>query len=180
MSHGAVRTADREGAPLHDPALRRPVVGDAAAMWDIARSNDLDLNSAYYYLAFCRDFAGTSIVATLGGEPVGFVTGYRRPDEPSTLFVWQVAVDRAARRRGLGLAMLCGLRDRLVPGGVRHLEATVTPSNGASAALFRSLARSSGSPIGERTLFGADCFPRGQDHEAEVLVRIGPFGDGGG
>ena len=35
--------------------------------------------------------------AAAGLETAGFITGYRRPEEPNTLLVWQVAVDSAAR-----------------------------------------------------------------------------------
>ena len=72
-------------------------------MWRLARdSGALDLNTSYAYLLFARDFADTCKVAVVDGEVVGFVLGYRRPTEPETLFVWQIAVD--ARLRGHGLA----------------------------------------------------------------------------
>lgn len=67
-------------------------------MWRIARDSQvLDLNASYAYVLWCRDFAGTSVVATVNGEVVGFVTGYRRPKQPATLMVWQVAVDEQLR-----------------------------------------------------------------------------------
>lgn len=144
-------------------------------MWRLAKANDLDLNSPYYYLAFSRDFAATSVVATADGDLVGFVTGYRRPADRTTLFVWQVAVDHRHRQRGLGMAMLAALRDRLRPSGVRWVEATVTPSNRASAALFRALGHRSAAPVVEDVLFTAEQFPAGAGHQPEVLVRIGPF-----
>lgn len=148
-------------------------------MWDLARANGLDVNSPYHYLVFCRDFAETSIVADGGAGPVGFVTGFRRPADPGTLFVWQVAVDHRARRQGLGLAMLAHLVARLAPAGVAHVEATVTPSNTASAALFASLARAVRAPKVDAPLFGALDFPEDHAHEPEILVRIGPAGAGG-
>lgn len=84
-------------------------------MWRIARdSQALDLNSSYSYLLWCRDFAGTSVVARgEDGGPIGFVTGYVRPERPQTLVVWQVAVDDEHRGRGLAGAMLDGLTDRV-------------------------------------------------------------------
>ncbi len=89
--------------------LDTPRVDDGAAIWRIARdSKTLDLNSSYSYLLWCRDFAATSVVARDGaGEPVGFITGYVRPQQPRTLLVWQVAVDEArprprTRRRDAG------------------------------------------------------------------------------
>ena len=82
-----------------DLQIDRPAVADGAALWRIARdSKTLDLNSSYSYLLWCRDFAATSAVARdETGQPVGFVTGYTRPERPRTLLVWQVAVDEAFR-----------------------------------------------------------------------------------
>ncbi|MDX5310866.1 MAG: GNAT family N-acetyltransferase, partial [Rhodococcus sp. (in: high G+C Gram-positive bacteria)] len=84
-------------------------------MWQIARdSKVLDVNSSYAYVLWCRDFAATSVVATAGDhEAVGFVSGYRRPEAPDTLFVWQVAVDQDQRGRGVAGRMLDSLWDRL-------------------------------------------------------------------
>ena len=82
-------------------------------MWRMARdSRVLDLNASYAYLLWCRDFAGTSIVATVDGRQVGFVTGYLRPEHPDVLMVWQVAVDAEHRGRGLAGRMLHELADR--------------------------------------------------------------------
>jgi L-2,4-diaminobutyric acid acetyltransferase len=56
----------------------------------------------------------------------------------------------------------------------RYLEATVTPSNRPSAALFRALARDLGSPCTITKGFPSEAFP-GESHEAERLFRIGPL-----
>lgn len=155
--------------------LRPPTTADGTALWRLARSSGLDPNSAYYYLLFCRDFADTSVVAVHDSRIVGFVTGYLRPTEPDTLFVWQVAVDSTVRRQGVGLAMLAHLRDRLMPLGVRFVEASVTPSNHSSSRLFGSLATASQTAIAQEVLFGTEAFPQEVEHEPELVVRIGPF-----
>src|SRR5690606_30481519 len=112
-------------------------------MWRIARdSQTLDLNSSYAYILFARDFAATSRVAVVDGEIAGFVIGYRRPEQPDCVFVWQVAVD--ARFRGLGLAggLLDGLvADGVADGTVRTVETTITDDNMASQRTFASFAR---------------------------------------
>ena len=113
---------------------RPPTLEDGRELWRLARDSQvLDLNASYAYLLWCRDFAGTSVVATVDGEPAGFVTGYRRPDDPGVLMVWQVAVDEAHRGRGLARRMLHDLVDRV---GAPYLETTITPDNDASVALF--------------------------------------------
>lgn len=149
---------------------------DGAALWRIARdSRTLDLNSSYSYLLWCRDFAATSVVARdSGGEPVGFITGYVRPVRPQTLVVWQVAVDEAARGRGLAAAMLDGLAARTAgETGIDGIETTVTPDNTPSNRLFTSFAERHGAAVEKEVLFDAGAFPE-SGHEPEVLYRIGP------
>ncbi|MFF4351881.1 diaminobutyrate acetyltransferase [Streptomyces sp. NPDC001530] len=161
--------------------IDRPEVADGAALWRIAKdSRTLDLNSSYSYLLWCRDFAGTSAVARdADGAPVGFVTGYVRPERPSALLVWQVAVDNAYRGRGLAAAMLDGLTARVAAASEAALttvETTITPGNTASERLFTSYARRHGAPVEREVLFQSGQFPEGDGpHDPEVLYRIGPL-----
>jgi L-2,4-diaminobutyric acid acetyltransferase len=153
--------------------IGHPEVSDGVACWRLAAATGvLDVNSRYAYLLWCRDFAATSVVARHDGEVLGFVTGFRRPEEPSTLVVWQVGVDAAVRGQGVAAAMLDALFDR-VP-GVDHLEATVTPDNTGSVALFSRFAERRDAPVGHSELFGAELL--GDGHEPEILFRIGPVG----
>ncbi len=152
-------------------------MSDGAALWRLAKeSKTLDLNSSYSYLLWCRDFAGTSAVARgADGEPVGFVTGYVRPDRPGTLLVWQVAVDSAHRGLGIAAALLDGLTARLADElGITRVETTITPGNTASERLFTSFAARHGADLTREVLFPADLFPDGP-HDPEVLYRIGPL-----
>ena len=108
-------------------------------------------------------------------EPVGFVTGYVRPDRPHTLLVWQVAVDGAYRGRGLAASLLDGLVARVRrEHGVTGVETTITPGNTASERLFTSFAERHGAPLEREVLFPAALFPDGP-HDSEVLYRIGPL-----
>lgn len=156
--------------------LDAPRLEDGAALWRIARdSRTLDLNSSYSYLLWCRDFSATSVVARdESGEAVGFITGYVRPQRPRTLVVWQVAVDEAARGRGLAAAMLDGLSARVAQEtGADEVETTVTPDNTPSNRLFTSYAERHSAAVEKEVLFDADVFPE-SGHEPEVLYRIGP------
>lgn len=156
--------------------FRAPEVADGAAMWRLAEaSGGLDLNTPYAYLLWCRDFADASAVAEdEDGSPLGYVTGYRRPTEPSTLFVWQVTTATEARGRGLAAGMIESILDRLGR-EVTHLEATVTADNVASRRTFAGVAERRGAELVEAPLFDVGDFPT--PHEAEVLLRIGPFGE---
>ncbi|KPI30423.1 diaminobutyrate acetyltransferase [Streptomyces sp. NPDC048253] len=160
-----------------DLRIDSPSVEDGAALWRLAKeSGTLDLNSSYSYLLWCRDFAATSAVARAeGGEPVGFVTGYVRPQDPQTLLVWQVAVDAAHRGRGLAAALLDGLTARVAAERpLTAVETTITPGNTASERLFTSFADRHGATVTREVLFGAGLFPDGP-HDPEVLYRIGPL-----
>lgn len=167
-------SAHAPSAPEDSPfVLRPPTISDGGAMWRVARdSQTLDLNTSYAYLLWARDFARTSVVADRGGEVVGFVSGYIRPEAPHTLMVWQVAVDAGQRGHGLAGRMLDHLAET-VP-GVTSLETTVTDDNAASRALFAGFARSRDAAHEEQELFVRDHFPD-EGHEPEVLHRIGPF-----
>lgn len=150
---------------------RPPTAADGSRLWALADSVGLDLNSPYAYVMWGDHFAGSSTVAeAVDGEIVGFVTGFVPPDAPDTLFVWQVGVAEAARGQGVGGRML---DDLLTRRSVRWLEATVTPSNEASAALFRGTAHRHGVDVDRATAYPADLFPG--NHEAEVRFRIGPL-----
>lgn len=131
----------------------------------------LDVNSRYAYLLWCRDFAATSVVARSNDDVIGFITGFRRPDRPSTLVVWQVAVAEAARGMGVAGAMLDALFDGVLD--VEHLETTITPDNDASIALFSRFAERRGAAVRRSELFGAELLGRG--HQPEILFRIGPI-----
>ncbi|WP_052021098.1 diaminobutyrate acetyltransferase [Actinokineospora spheciospongiae] len=157
-----------------DRVIEQPSTKDGCELWRIARdSRVLDLNSSYAYLLWCRDFAGTSLVARVDGRVVGFVIGFTRPTEPGTVVVWQIAVDADQRGQGLAAALLDELAAALAPRGVRTVETTISPDNAASIALFTAFARRHRTDIDRAELFGADHFP--DEHEAEDLYRIGPL-----
>lgn len=131
----------------------------------------LDLNSPYAYVLWGDHFSDTSVVALAPGETVvGFVTGFHPPRDPATIFIWQVGVSESVRGEGVGGRMLDELLERT---GARWLEATVTPSNEASAALFRGTAARHRAEVHEELVYPGDLFPDG--HEPEVRFRVGPL-----
>ncbi|CAM3726723.1 MULTISPECIES: diaminobutyrate acetyltransferase [Tsukamurella] len=158
-------------------STRHPSLDDGVRLWEIARDTAvLDLNSTYAYTLWCRDFADTSIVAEHDGAVAGFVSGYRRPERPDTLFVWQVAVDAAHRGHGIASRMLIDLLDSLAVAGVTRLETTITASNTASQELFGSVAKRRRSTLTVRDLFASHHIsPNESDpHEPEQLYTIDP------
>lgn len=141
----------------------------------VERCPPLDTNSLYANLLQCTHFSETSILAEdESGMPVGFISAYRIPSRPNTLFVWQVAVDPQARERGVGLSMLESLMDRVVPLGVRFLETTISPKNAPSRALFLKLFSRYRVDFSTRLLFSGDVHFGGK-HDDEELFHAGPF-----
>ncbi|MDF7807214.1 diaminobutyrate acetyltransferase [Pontiellaceae bacterium B12219] len=134
----------------------------------------LDENSMYCNLLQCTHFHETSIAAKSNEEVVGFVSGYLKPTEPNTLFIWQVAVAESARGQGLASRMIVALQERPACQTVNCIETTITPSNKASQNLFSRLAETLSAPV--RLLEGFDKQKHfNHEHESEQLWQIGPI-----
>jgi len=134
----------------------------------------LEVNTTYAYVLFATHFASTSVIAKDADGLLGYVVGYRLPEDQATVFVWQIGVSSRARGLGLGRKLLNNLIERPEKVPVRFLEATVAPSNEASQRLFRGLAKSLDVPCEERPYFEPEHFG-GNEHESEALFRVGPF-----
>jgi|TARA_R110000751_G_scaffold73801_3_gene149428 L-2,4-diaminobutyric acid acetyltransferase len=162
--------------PSKNATLRKPTGTDGFALNQlVARCQPLDTNSVYCNLLQCEDFADTAIAAeTEDGDLVGFISGYRPPARPDTLFVWQVAVDSRMRGQGLALKMLLALVERTRAAGVTRLETTISPGNDASEALFKKAFRLLGAEYTTEVLFSREKHFNGQ-HDDEVIYRAGPF-----
>lgn len=105
---------------------------------------------------------------------MGFVSGYRIPERCDTLFIWQVVVAQSARGQGLAKRMLQALLNSEACRELHFLETSITRSNEASWALFRSLAKELQAPVEESILFDQNTHFMGK-HDTEHLLRIGPF-----
>jgi len=163
-------------APAPSRSLfREPAKTDGAAIFQLIRAcPPLDLNSPYAYLLLCAHHAGTCVVAESRDGIAGFISAYRLPEAPDTVFVWQVAVAPAARGQGLALQMLTQLLSRPALAGCCWLETTVTPSNRNSRRVFDRLATQLGASVTEDEFFTPEDF-QDQHHEPEMLIRIGPY-----
>ena len=157
--------------PHPEHVFRLPTAADGERMWEIARdSGVLDLNSTYAYVLWGAEFADSSVVVETGGRVVGFVTGFIRPSEPDTIFVWQVGVDADQRGQGLAARMLHDLMDRLENAGVVRLRTTISPDNEASQRTFAAVARDRGMELTRQDYLAADLL--GDAHEPEDLYTI--------
>lgn len=155
--------------------FRKPVTEDGMAIHGLVElSPPLDANSAYCNLLQASYFSDTSIIADLDGELFGFITGFRAPTDPSTLFVWQVAVAPAARGMGLAGSMLNALVQRLIPDGVRYVQTTITKDNEASWALFKGFAKKQSVQLEHEPFYSSVEHFRGL-HATEHRLTIGPI-----
>lgn len=162
----------RKFTALPLPSLRRPEARDGAAIWELVRNcKPLDENSMYCNLLQCDHFADTCVLGELDGKAVGWVSAYVMPNDPETLFVWQVAVAPAARGMGLGALMLTHVLGRKVCTGVRRLQTTITSENEASWALFRKFGRLQGSKL-EVQPYYTQALHFNERHKTENLVTI--------
>lgn len=148
---------------------------DGAAMWEMVHDiGALDENSSYSYIMLGKFFSETCVVAKSGEDVVGFVTAFCPPTEPDVVFVWQVAVDKSQRGKGFGKTLLKELLKRVGCEDVKYLEATISPSNKPSQALFCGMAGDLNTNCEISEFFSEELFP-GEGHEAEMKYRIGPF-----
>jgi L-2,4-diaminobutyric acid acetyltransferase len=155
--------------------LRQPAARDGAALHALIRAcPPLDENSIYCNLLQCTHFSATSIVAEGDQGLVAAISAYRVPAQQNTLFVWQVAVSKAARGQGLGRRMLSEILARPECSGVTHLETTVTASNKASWAMFKGFARRVGAALETTEMFEQSTHFAGRK-PTEILLRIGPL-----
>ncbi len=154
--------------------FREPTVHDGAAIWSLVQHvGTLELNSAYSYLMISKFLSNTSVVLVHNEQIIGFLSAFQ-PAQRDSVFVWQVAVHPSYQGHGWGKGLLKALLQRPACQGIRYLYATVTPSNSASKFMFQGLAREL-----DTSCETSECFPRhlfpNEDHEPEVMVRIGPL-----
>lgn len=154
--------------------FREPRTEDGSDVWRLIRSCEpLDENSLYCNLLQCDHFSDTCIAAERpsDGQLVGWVSAYLIPDEPETLFVWQVAVDESAQGQGIAGRMLSALLEREACSDVQRLKTTITLDNAASWALFRSFARRQGAELRSEPYFRKNDHFDGA-HVTEHMVTI--------
>lgn len=152
--------------------LRKPEAVDGSDVWSLVRAcKPLDENSMYCNVIQCDHFADTCVLAELDGEVVGWISAYVRPDDPETLFIWQVAVSPTARGRGLGRRMLVHLAEREACVDVTRIQTTITRDNDASWGLFTAFADEHGTDMDRESHFEKDTHFDGSA-KTEHLVTI--------
>lgn len=158
-----------------DLSFRKPIERDGHGVFNLVKdSPPLDLNSMYSYLLLCSHFADTSALVEHDGKPVGFLSAYIPPNEPDTLFVWQVAVAKEARGLGLATRMIEDILARPALEHVEQIKTTITMDNEPSWRLFKSFAKSVDANCTNEVMFCRKEHFRGV-HDTEHLVTISPL-----
>lgn len=167
---------EMEGIARLPVALRKPSIQDGAKIWALVKDSEpLELNPLRTYFLLCKHFPDTCVVAEQREEMVGFLAAYRPPTLLGAIFVWQVAVKREFRGRGIASAMLLELLQRAACRDfVCYVETTLLPENRAAQALFRSLAKKLETQCEETPLFSKEVFGE-EGHQEETLFIVGPF-----
>lgn len=142
----------------------------------IASCPPLDTNSMYCNLLQCAHFSNTSVLAVDEStqEVMGFISGYIKPADSNTLFIWQVAVSEKARGQGLAKKMLLNIVNRNAQNQLSYIETTITDNNPGSWALFESVTKELQTELTRSEYFTKELHFQGA-HDTENLVRIGPF-----
>lgn len=155
--------------------IRRPNINDGSKVFElISKCSPLDENSRYCNLLQCSHFSDTSSIAELNGEVVGFVSGYRVPNNPSVYFVWQVAVSTKARGKNLGKRMIIDVVKDLE--GIESIYTSITENNIPSQKTFASIASTLDAEVSKKVLFHEEKHFDGESN-TEILWQIGPFDD---
>ncbi|MBF9002824.1 MULTISPECIES: diaminobutyrate acetyltransferase [Vibrio] len=152
--------------------FRTPERSDGHAIHTlIAQCSPLDENSAYCNFLQSTHFRKTCVMAEYRGQVAGFISAYRKPDQPDELFIWQVAVHPKARGKGLAFDMLNELLNRETLHDITAIETTITRDNQGSWSLFKKLERAHGQQ-GEVTTFLDQTRHFCGEHDTEYLFRI--------
>jgi len=156
---------------MSDIVYRSPNRQHAVALTNlVTHIKTLDTNSGYLYALLCTHFANYCVIALRQDALVGFVTSYPLPDEPNTLFVWQIGVAPNARTLGIARGLLNTLQARPWFSRITQVQCTIDPLNPASRALFSRWAQDLSGTLTEQSFFSAT--ELGIAHAPEPLISI--------
>lgn len=154
------------------PALRQPEPEDSARIDALAGGfTSHGMSSLQGSLMSHDGFRETSVLAEQDGALIGFVSAYRLPNDPQTLFVWRVDVSETARDTGLASLMMGHLMRVQACDGVTRVQTAIKPSDESAWTLFRRFARWQRSRMDIQPFITQALTPFNQ-HDTEMMVTI--------
>ncbi|RBQ28608.1 diaminobutyrate acetyltransferase [Aliarcobacter vitoriensis] len=148
---------------------RKPVKKDSKDIVNIIKEcRILDLNSEYLYLLQTTHFKESCCVLENNNKIIGFVSGYYLPEDPKTLFIWQVAVDEQYRGKNLAFSMIKNIIDRRE---IDFLISTVSPSNISSTKVFEKVAQYFNTKLEKKVLFTKNDFCGFHEDEVQFTIK---------
>ena len=90
------------------------------------------------------------LIAYVDGEPGGMITGVEmtHPDKGTEMFLYELAVDEAARGRGIGRALVTALADLARETGCYGMWVLTGDDNAPAIATYRAAGGTAGGPRG--------------------------------
>ncbi len=152
--------------------IRNPVLEDTKQIIKLVRdSGKLDVNSAFYYALWIKEWSDTCAVAVSNGRIVGVLTGFIRPTNPTVYFSWQACISHDTSENDLGFRLYKYVLDPLMIRGVTYLEMTVDGTNRFVRLMLAKMAHHYGSEVEDGgILFSTQLL--GTDNYSEELRRI--------
>ncbi len=152
--------------------IRKPTREDGQSIFKLIRNvGGLDLNSEYSYFMIADLFRNQcAVVVDDKGEIHGFASGILRPEDPETLFIWQICTDNVIRGKGMAKQMIefiiANQRTE-----VKYIEATIDDQNISSQSLFKSIAKHFEADVVKSIYIRQEEFS--DAHTSEYIYRIG-------
>lgn len=139
----------------------------------VDENEQLDSNSLYIYLIWCSFFSQNSAIAIKNNEVISFVTGFRKPDDPETYFLWQTAAKKRHGVANLGLNLILYAVEKEIENGIKAIEASVNKKNTPIVMLMKTLNKRVGGDLSTTSLFSSEQLSHeGMQHHEETLIRI--------
>lgn len=157
-----------------DITIRPTTLSDGKAITKLVKaSGTLDVNSDYLYFLLAEHFSQTCAIAVGDqDQALGFVTAYRLPEQPATLFIWQIAVAEHARGHGLAKQMLKHFTKLAWFSTINQVVCTISPNNIASNALFKSFASELGGQVRIKPFLTSTHLGISHDDEPYVMIDL--------
>ncbi|MET9517608.1 GNAT family N-acetyltransferase [Streptomyces sp. NPDC002994] len=135
---GPYRGGSSEGSPMDI----RPVVRQATTVAELTAAEHLYDGPARPDWAerFLAAPGHLMLIAYVGGEPVGMVSGIEmtHPDKGTEMCLYELSVDEAHRRRGIGRVLTRALAEVAKERGCYDMWVGVDRDNDAALATYRS------------------------------------------